>query len=170
VAPPGHQWWQPTVHQRLRNRRTAIVLVGLSSIVSLLVATYGLVNLTFEARALHAHHGWHQPFSADLDLLLFLVWFYSIALLLPASAIGASALLGHARTEKVRATAFVALMCVGVVGQIWGSQRAVSPPGILSSSWLHDGRSWFALMSLLAIVVFVGAARLLKPTRGSRHA
>ena len=84
-------------------------------------------------------------------------------MLVPASAIGASALL-RARSGRVRATAFVALMCIGIVGQYWGSQQAVSPPGIGTSSWLHDGRSWFALMCLLAMVVFTGAVTLLKTT------
>jgi len=93
-----------------------------------------------------------------------LVWLYSILMLVPASAIGASALLGHARSGRVRATAFVALMCIGIVGQYWGGQRAASPPRIGTSSWMHDGRSWFALMCLLAIAVFTGAVTLLRPT------
>ena len=142
--------------------RTAVVLVGLSSLVALLFAVYGIVNRTLQVRALDARHGWH-PLSVNLDLLFFIVWFYSIAMLVPASALGASALLGRARSGRVRATAFVALMCVGIVGQYWGSQQAVSPPGIGTSSWLHDGRSWFALMCLLAIAVFTGAVTLLKP-------
>jgi hypothetical protein len=154
----------------VERRRTAVVLVGLSSLVALLFAAYGILSRTLEARAVHARHGWHQPLSVNLELLFFVAWVYSIAMLVPASALGASALLRHGRSGGARATAFVALICVGVVGQYWGSQRAVSQPGNLSSSWLHDGRSWFALMCLLAIVVFASAVALLKPASGSRDA
>ena len=142
------------------------MLVGLSSTVGLLYGIYGIVDLTLRARAFHSLRGWHQPLPLSVTFLLFMVWFYSIALLIPAGAIGASELFGHGRSGRVRAAAFVALLCVGVVGQYWADQRALSPRGIVSTSWLHDGRSWFALACLLAVVVFAGAVRLLKPAGG----
>lgn len=108
-------------------RRTAVVLVGSSSVVSLLVAAYGLVNRTLEARALHAHHGWELPLTANLDLLVFVVWFYSIALLVPAAGIGASALLERARSGRVRATAFVALMCLLAIVVFAGAVTLLKP-------------------------------------------
>jgi hypothetical protein len=154
-APP--QGW-------VRRNSTAIVLVGFSSTVALLYGTYGIVNLSLEARALHSLHGWHQPLSPNAGLILFMVWFYSMALLIPAAAIGASELFRQGRSRRARAVAFGALLCVGMVGQYWADQRALSPSRIVSGAWLHDGRSWFALMCALATVVFVGAVALLKST------
>ena len=163
-VPPGHQWWQPTPRGR-RRRRTAIALVGLSSSAGLLYSMYRIVVVTLEGRALHAGHGWYQPHSLAIHLLLGFVWLCSMALLIPAGSIGAAELWEQGRSGRARAAAFVAVLCVGVSGQYWVSVRAEhsrGPTPFAGEAWLHDGRSWFALMCVLVIVVFAVTVTLLK--------
>jgi len=170
AAPAGYQWWQLT-ERGLRRRRTAIVLVGLSSAVGLLYGIYRIAILTALTHAMHARHSFHTPLSSPGgELLLGAIWFGSFALLIPASSIGSSELLGHGRSARARAVAFVALPCVGAVSQYVADVQAgtsrYSP--FARDAWLHDGRSWYALACLFALVVFAAAARLLKPA-GVRH-
>jgi hypothetical protein len=162
-APPNYQWWQLT-QRGLRRRRTAIVLVGLSSVVGLLYGLYGIAVLTALTHAMHARQSFHTPLSIGGQLFLGAIWFCSFAFLIPASSIGSSELRGHGRSARARAVAFVALLCVGAVAQYVADVRArtstYSP--FAPDAWLHDGRSWYAVACLLAILVFAGAAALLK--------
>jgi hypothetical protein len=164
AAPAGYQWWQLT-ERGLRRRRTAIALVGLSSAVGLLYGIYGIAILTALTHAMHARHSFYPPISPDAKLLLDAIWFGSFAFLIPASSIGSSELRGPGRSARARAVAFVALLCVGAVAQYVADVEAgtsrYSP--FARDAWLHDGRSWYALACLFALVVFGAAARLLKP-------
>jgi len=165
-VPPGHQWWQPTPRGR-RRRRTAIALVGLSSSAGFLYGMYRIVVVTLQDRALHARHGygWYQPHSIAIHVLLGSVWLCAMALLIPAGSIGATELWGQGQGQgRARAAVFLAVLCVGVAGQWWVSVRAEYSRGspFARGAWLHDGRSWLALMCLLVIVVFAVAATLLK--------
>jgi hypothetical protein len=170
AVPVGYQWWQLT-GRGLRRRRIAIVLVGLSSVVGLLYGIYGIAVLTALTHAMHARHSFHTPISPGGQLLLAAIWFGSFAFLIPASSIGLSELRGPGRSARARAAAFVALLCVGAVAQYVADVQAgtsrYSP--FARDAWLHDGRSWYALACLLALVVFTAAARLLKPP-GLGHA
>jgi hypothetical protein len=148
------------------------VLVGLWSTIGLLNGGYEIVSRSLESRAIHARHSWHQPLPFSAYLLLGIVWFCSVVILIPAGAIGASELYGNGRGTRTRAAAFVAGLCVGVVCQYaavsFASQSMGSP--FARDDWLHDGRSWWALMCLCSIVMFAGVLRLLKPARVPRHA
>jgi hypothetical protein len=144
---------------------TAIILVGLWSATQLLFGVYGITIRTIEA--LHAPAGWHDPIALGFGLPGFLLWVYSAGLLVPAGVLGAVDLLSGGRPQRARAGLVAALMCVGVVGQFWTNSRAnqLVEARTGNSSWLRDGRLGFALMCLLAIVVFGATALLLKPRR-----
>jgi hypothetical protein len=166
AAPAGYQWWQPT-QRGLRRRRTVIVLVGLSSAVGLLYGIYRIAILTALTHAMHARDSFHTTLSSPGgELLLGAIWLCSIALIIPASSIGASELLGAGRGSRTRAAAFVTWLCVGVVCQYTASLLAAESTGspFAPHAWVHDGRSWFALLCLFSIVMFAGVIRLLKPT------
>jgi hypothetical protein len=171
AVPANYEWWQLT-QRGLRRRRTAIVLVGLSSVVGLLYGTYAIAISTALSHALRARHSFHTPLSPNSEFLLTMVWLFSFAFLIPASSIGASELLGRGKDARARAAAFVGLLCVGAVAEYVADLQAnasrVLPPA--GQSWLHDGRSWLALMCLLAILVFAGAAMLLKAAAAPRDA
>lgn len=176
AVPAGHQWWQPT-KRGLRRRRTAIVLVGLSSAAGLICGIYRIAILTIDDHVLsqalqHRGSGWYQSPPLAIQASLTAIWLCSIALLIPASSIGASELLDQGRRGPARAAAFVALLCVGVVAEYCASLEAFrsSGPFLAPDAWLHDGRSWFALMCLVAIGVFAGTVRLLKPAGAWRSA
>jgi hypothetical protein len=175
AVPPGHQWWRPT-RRGLRRRRIAIVLVGLSNAVALLLGIYRIAVLTaqdnsFHQALRHRESGWYHSPSVAFGMTLDLIWLCSIALIIPSSSIGASELFGAGRGSRTRAAAFVAWLCVGVVCQYTASLLAAESTGspFAPNAWVHDGRSWFAVVCLLSIVVFAGAIRLLKPARVSRH-
>ena len=155
-VPAGHQWWQPT-GQRGSRRRTAIGLVAASSATEFLFGIYGIVIRTLQSDGLHAGY----THSVSVDLLLANVWLYSMALVIPAGAIGAVELWDRSRSGVARAVAFITLLCIFVCGEVWADQSAVSPAqdGL---SWSRDGRSWFALMCVLAIVVFGITVKLLR--------
>jgi len=168
-APAGYQWWHPT-QRGLRRRRAATVLVGLSSAAGLAYAMYRIVILTLQAHALdQALHqrrsGWYHAPSIAIEMSLTAIWLCSIALLIPASSIGASELFGAGRGSRTRAGTFVAWLCVAVIAQYSASVLAEDSRGPVwaPDAWLHDGRSWFALMCVFSIVMFAGAVRLLKP-------
>ena len=148
-----------------------IVLVGLSNAAGLLYGLYRIAVRTLQDHALlHAlHHrgsGWYPlpPFAVEVTLGL--IWLCSIALIIPASSIGASELFGAGRGSRTRAAAFVGWLCVGIVCQYTASVLATDSMGspFARDAWLHDGRSWFALLCLFSIVMFAGVIRLLKPT------
>jgi hypothetical protein len=171
AVPANYQWWHLT-KRGLRRRRAAIVLVGLSSVTGLLYGTYAIAIITAHSHAIRARHSFHTPLSPNSEFLLSVVWLFSFAFLLPATSIGASDLLGRGESARARAAAFVGLLCVGAVAEYVADLQAdasrVSP--LAGQSWLHDGRSWFALMCLLAVLVFAGVVTLLKPARASRDA
>lgn len=114
---------------------------------------------------MHARHSFRTPLSIAGQLLLSAIWFCSFAFLIPASSIGSSELRGHDGAARARAVPFVALLCVGAVAEYFADVRAnasrVSP--FARDAWLYDGRPWYALACLLAILVFAVAAMLLKP-------
>ena len=146
------------------------MLVGLSSAAGLVYGTYRIVILTLEAHALdqavHQHRsGWYHGPSIAIEMSLTTVWICSIALLIPASSIGASELFGGGRGSRVRAVAFVAWLCIGVICQYTATVLAAGSmgPPLARDAWLHDGRSWFALLCLFSIVMFAGVVRFLKP-------
>jgi hypothetical protein len=161
-VPADHQWWQPTDGSRSR-RRTALVLVAVSSTTEFLFGIYGLVIRSLQDRRPDASHIWHLPQSPLVDLLLVGVWFYSMELLIPAGAIGAVELWGRGRSGTARAVALISLLCVDVCGELWTDQRSLQPSRNVSSSWLQDGRAWFALMCLIAFGVFALTVKLLAP-------
>ena len=146
------------------------MLVGLSSAVGLLHGLYQIVVLTALAHAMQARHSFRTPLSINGQLLLGAIWFCSFAFLIPASSIGSSELHGPDRSARARAVPFVALLCVGAVAEYVADVRAnysrVSP--FAREAWLYDGRRWYALACLLAILMFAGAARLLKPPAAPR--
>jgi hypothetical protein len=171
AVPPGHQWWQPT-QRGVRRRRTVIALVGLSTAAGLLFGIYRIALRTIQDHALHQQirhggSGWYPSPSIAVGETLSLIWLCSIVLLIPASSIGASELFGAGRGRRTRAAAFVAWLCIGVVCQYTAGLLAAESRGSLFApdAWLHDGRSWWALMCLLSIVMFAGVFRLLKPAR-----
>lgn len=175
-APVGYQWWQPT-RRGLRRRRIAIVLVGLSNAAGLLYGLYRIAVLTMQENSLHyalrhRESGWYHSPSVTFGITLDLIWLCSIALLIPASSIGASELFGGGRGRRNRAAVFVAWLCIWVVCQYTVVQLATHATGspFAPDAWLHDGRSWFALLCLLSIVVFAGVLRLLKPAVTRRTA
>jgi hypothetical protein len=152
------------IRRGLRDQPTALVLVGFSSAVGLIHGLYGIVIRIFQDHALHARHYWHQPLG--VAVLLTLGWLCSLTLLVPAGSIGAAELSRSRPPRRARAAGFVALLCLGAVGQYWAIWRA-SHSGFVAlvhEDWLHDGRPWYALSALLAVVVFVGAAILFKPS------
>jgi hypothetical protein len=122
-----------------------------------LFGIYGIVIRTLQSDGLHAGY----THSVSVDLLLANVWLYSMALVIPAGAIGAVELWDRSRSGVARAVAFITLLCIFVCGEVWADQSAVSPAqdGL---SWSRDGRSWFALMCVLAIVVFGITVKLLR--------
>jgi hypothetical protein len=153
------------------------VLVGLSSAAGFVYGMYRIVIRTLDAHALgEAVHqrrsGWYHGPSIAIEVSLSLIWLCSIVLLIPASSIGAAELSGGGRGRRTRAVAFVAWLCIGVIAQYSASVLAADSRGpvVAPDAWLHDGRSWFALMCVFSIVMFAGALTLLKPARGSRHA
>jgi hypothetical protein len=154
-----------------------VALVGLSSAAGLVYGIYRIVLLTLQAHALdQAVHqrrsGWYHGPSITIEVSLTAIWLCSIALLIPASSIGAAELFGAGRAKRVRAVTFVAWLCIAVTGQYSANVLAEKSRGPLFAhdAWLHDGRSWLALMCLFSIGMFAGAVALLKPARGSRHA
>jgi hypothetical protein len=169
AVPADHKWWQPT-RAGLRRRRTAIVLVGLSNAAALLLGLYRIAVLTLQEHWLlqlvrhRASGSYHSPPIAIGQTLAFL-WLCSIALIIVASSIGASELFGGGRGSRIRAAAFVAWLCVGMVCQLTAIELAAGSMGspFARDAWLHDGRSWFALLCLFSIVMFAGVVRLLKP-------
>ena len=168
AVPAGHQWWQPTARGR-RRRRIAIALVGVWSSVGFLDGMYRIVVVSLQDRALHARHSWYQPHWLAIDMFMWFAWLCATAVLIPAGSIGAAELWGQSRSARARASAFVAVLCLGVVGQYWVALRAArstGPTPIARDAWLHDGRSWLTVMCLLVIVVLAVSATLLKLSNG----
>ena len=153
-----------------------IALVGLSTAAVLALAIYRIAFLTAQDHALHqalrhGGSGWYHSPSVAFTMTLWLIWLCSILLLIPASSIGASELFGGGRGRRSRAIAFVAWLCVGVVGQyvlaLQAVHSTVSP--LAPDAWQYDGRSWYVVLCLFSIVVFAGVFRLLKPAGGSKY-
>ena len=128
---------------------------------------YWIVILALENHAMHDHASFQS--ASVIEVTLDLLWLCSTALLIPASAIGASELSAQGGGRRLRATLFVVGLWVGVVAEYWASAKADHrwPSPFVRNAWLHDGRSWDTLVCLVAIGVFAGAALLLKPLRGA---
>ncbi len=117
-------------------------------------ACTAIVIRTLEAHALgEAVHqrrsGWYHAPSIAIEVSLSLIWLCTIVLLVPASSIGASELFAAGRGSRARAATFVAWLCVAVDRPILGERASAEDSrGFLFApdAWLHDGRSWWALM------------------------
>jgi hypothetical protein len=154
------------------------VLVGLSNAVALFYGIYRIAVRTIQDHALvqalhHGGSGWYPSPPFAIELTLGWIWLCSIAMLIPASSIGASVLFGADRGRRqTRAAAFVAWLCIGVVCQYTAGLLAAQSKGspFAPNAWLHDGRSWLALLCLFSIATFAGVTKLLRPVHISRHA
>ena len=125
----------------------------MSSATQFLFGIYGIVIRTLQSHDLHAH-------SVAAFLVLANVWLYSMALVIPAGAIGAVDLWIEAGRE-LRARSHSSPCCAFSCAAKSGPIQPPSHPRSAGVSWSHDGRTSFTLMCVLAIAVFGVTVKLL---------
>jgi uncharacterized protein DUF2510 len=127
--------------------------------MGVVVGVFGFVDATVEARGWASGQSWHNPIPFQASMLVFVLWILSMNLLVPGLALGVVSIARDGRHRVARAVTLPTLVVAGCIAEF--AALALGSDNATPTDFVHGGRLASLIVSTVAVLVALGAAKLL---------